>query len=64
MDAPNSGPVKLDLIWGAPNIGRVINRTTRQTSYYLEAGDIPAQKVGTLWVCERGQLLKFFLNTK
>ena len=41
---------KLDTpIWGAKNIGAIINRTERQTFYLLEQGRLDADKVGALW---------------
>jgi hypothetical protein len=41
---------KLQIVWGAKAIGRVIGRTERQTHYLLERGAIPAaRKVGAQW---------------
>ena len=52
-----------DLIWGASAIAKAIGRTDRQTFHMLEKGILPAKKVGGRWVAERGQLLRFFLET-
>lgn len=51
---------KLDLIWGAEAIAKVIGRTTRVTFHLLTSGDIPAKKVGDRWVAERSKLVAFF----
>ena len=53
---------KLELVWGAQNIGQVVNLNTRQTFHALETGAIPARKVGGKWVAERGKLREFFLE--
>ncbi|QKC86451.1 DNA-binding protein [Mesorhizobium sp. NZP2077] len=52
----------IDLVWGAENIGKEINQKPRQTFYMLEAGLLPAKKVGTKWVAERGKLRAFFIG--
>jgi hypothetical protein len=46
-----------DLIWGAPSIGRVINKSVRATYHLLENKFIPAGKVGGQWVGSRRRLL-------
>jgi hypothetical protein len=43
-------------LWGADEIGKVINRDTRTVFYLLQRGLIPAKKVGALWVSTRRQL--------
>ena len=43
-------------IWGAAAIGAEINRTERQAFYLLEAGLIPGEKVGKVWVTTRRRL--------
>lgn len=53
----------IELVWGATEIGRVINRSPRSTYHMLERGDLPAKKVGGKWVAERGQLHRLFLET-
>jgi len=44
-------------IWGAKNIGAVINRTERQTFHALEKGLLPAEKIGKTWVSTPRRLL-------
>jgi hypothetical protein len=44
-------------LWGAAEIGAAIGRTERQAFYLLEAGSLPAKKVGRQWVAEHGKLL-------
>ena len=46
-----------DVVWGAANIGRVINANPRRTFYLLEKGLIPARKIGDTWVTTRAELL-------
>lgn len=53
-------PPPLDLIWGAEAIAKVIGRTTRATYHMLEAGDLPARRVGRRWVARRSHLEAFF----
>ncbi|WEX77986.1 DNA-binding protein [Sinorhizobium numidicum] len=48
------------LVWGADRIATEINRTRRQTFALLEAGHIPARKVGGRWVADREELRAFF----
>jgi hypothetical protein len=51
----------LDLVWGAENIGRIINRSTRQTFHLLAKGEITgARKVGSSWVVSRSALRNQF----
>jgi hypothetical protein len=45
-----------DAVWGATAIGRVINRSARQTFHLLESGALPARKVGKSWVASRRKL--------
>lgn len=54
---------KIDLVWGAEDIAKVIGRSARVTFHLLTTGAIPAKKVGGRWVAERGKLLSFFLET-
>jgi hypothetical protein len=37
-------PVATEVIWGAEEIGRVINRTPRQTFWLLEQGLVPGAR--------------------
>jgi len=39
-----------DLLWGADAIAQYIGRNKRQTYYLLEKGQVPARKVGDLWL--------------
>jgi len=52
----NSPTSESDVVWGAANIGRVINRPPRQTFYLLEKGLLPARKIGDAWVSTRTEL--------
>lgn len=47
-------------IWGAEDIGKVINRSTRQTFALLEAGELPAKKIGGRWVSTKQKLRRLF----
>lgn len=58
----DEGEIAIDLVWGAAEIGKEINRKPRQTFYMLESGLLPARKVGNQWVAERGKLRAFFLK--
>jgi hypothetical protein len=53
---------KLDLIWGAEEIAKVIARTPRVTFHLLTTGALPAKKVGGRWVAERSKLIAFFME--
>ncbi|MQW38152.1 DNA-binding protein [Sinorhizobium meliloti] len=53
----------IDLIWGVEAVAKIIGRTERQTFHLLSTGQLPAKKVGGRWVAERGNLLRFFLET-
>lgn len=53
---------KIDLIWGAEAIAKLIGRTPRVTFHLLTAGAIPAKKVGDRWVVERSKLIAFFME--
>jgi hypothetical protein len=57
---PPSGTPIDDLdqfVYGAENIGRVINLDARKTFYALEAGYIDAEKFGTMWRSTKRRLL-------
>ncbi|RWG04044.1 DNA-binding protein [Mesorhizobium sp.] len=56
------GEPAIDLVWGAVEIGKEINRKPRQAFHMLEQGLLPARKVGNQWVAERGKLRAFFLG--
>jgi hypothetical protein len=46
-----------DVIWGAEAIGEVIGKPTRATFHLLEAGLLPAKKIGKQWCASRRKLL-------
>jgi hypothetical protein len=46
-----------DIVWGAREIGTVINRPPRQTFHLLEKGHLPAKKTGGSWSASRQRLL-------
>ncbi|MDQ0998090.1 hypothetical protein QFZ34_003272 [Phyllobacterium ifriqiyense] len=52
-----------ELVWGLEAISKIIGRTVRQTHYMLSTGKIPAKQIGTRWVVERGQLMRFFMES-
>jgi hypothetical protein len=43
-------------VWGARAMGRVIGKNPRQTFHLLNAGLLPARRVGKQWVSTVGQL--------
>jgi hypothetical protein len=45
-----------DIVWGGQEIGRVINRTPRQTFHMLESRLLPARKIGHAWCASRSAL--------
>lgn len=53
---------KIDLVWGAEDIARVIGRTVRVTFHLLNTGALPAKKVGGRWVASRQKLADFFMK--
>lgn len=53
-------PEDLDLLWGAAAIAAFLGRTRRQTFGMLEAGELPARKVGARWVASRKKLREHF----
>jgi hypothetical protein len=62
MKTETKNPPTFDLVWGAEAIADVIGRTPRQTFHMLDAGLLPAMKIGNRWVAERGKLFRFFLG--
>ncbi len=55
-DAP-----RMNLIWGARNIGRVLGMKEAQIHYLLVAHGIPgAKKIGNKWCIEESKLRAFF----
>ena len=57
---PNIADIDGDrLVWGAKDIGAVINRDQRPTFYLLEAGRIEgARKIGSRWAASLRSLRK------
>jgi hypothetical protein len=53
---------RLELVWGAEAIAAEIGTSVRRCFWLLEKKAIPARKVGRLWVAERGQLRRYFLE--
>ena len=49
-----------EVLWGAQAIASAINASLRKTFHLLEAGQIPATKVGSQWTSTRGRLRRFF----
>jgi hypothetical protein len=47
-----------DLLWGAEAIGAAIGRSPRAAFHMLEAGLLPAKRVGRRWVASREKLLR------
>jgi len=48
------------ILWGAEAIAREIGRPVRATFHLLEAGELPARKVGGRWAVDRDVLIAFF----
>jgi hypothetical protein len=46
-----------DVLWGAAAIGKAIGRPQRAVFHMLEAGLLPAKRVGKRWVASRRKLL-------
>ncbi|MER9355609.1 DNA-binding protein [Mesorhizobium sp. M0514] len=46
-----------DILWGCRDIASAINRTPAQTFHMLVKKQIPASKVGAIWVASRRRLL-------
>ncbi|TPW27797.1 helix-turn-helix domain-containing protein [Martelella alba] len=51
---------KLDLVWGAADIAKVIGQSRQVTYNMLSKGELPAKKIGDRWVARRGELDRFF----
>jgi hypothetical protein len=45
-----------DLLRGVPAIARFLGDTERRTYYALENGQLPAGKLGSLWVASKTKL--------
>jgi hypothetical protein len=51
---------RLDLLKGAAAIASYLGLTERQVYHYLEAGNLPAKKVGKVWIASPKKLREFF----
>lgn len=51
---------KLDVIWGAEEIGKAIGKNVRQTFWLLENGALPARKIRGQWCADRSALRAYF----
>jgi hypothetical protein len=58
--ASDHDSLKDDILWGAQNIAKEIDRTERQTFHLLETGQLPARNVGNRWCATRTRLREFF----
>ena len=47
-----------DFLHGAEEIGAFLGESTRRTYYMLEKRQIPAAKVGRLWLARKSRLLE------
>ena len=50
----------LGLIWGAAAIAAALGVTERACFHMLEAGKLPARKIGGRWVASRRKLIEHF----
>jgi hypothetical protein len=53
-------PLAEDLLKGASAIGAYLNLDTRSTFYHLQQGNIPATKLGRVWLSTKSRLRKHF----
>ena len=51
-----------DVLWGADEIGRTIGKPIRATFHLLEAGHLPARKIGGRWCASRRKLLEALIG--
>jgi hypothetical protein len=51
-----------DVLWGADEIGRAIGKPIRATFHLLEAGHLPARKIGGRWCASRRKLLEALIG--
>ena len=51
-----SDETDLGNLWGADAIGRTIGKTAKSTYHMLEAGRLPAKKIGGQWVFSQGEI--------
>lgn len=50
----------LEILWGAERISQAIGKSRRATYGMLEAGTIPAKRIGGRWCISRAELSAFF----
>jgi hypothetical protein len=50
------------VLWGAAEIGRAIGKAARATFHLLEAGHLPARKIGGRWCASRRKLLEALIG--
>ena len=53
-----------DLLWGARAIAEYIGKTYRQTTYMLEHGRLPAEKIGSIWIGNKSKIRARLLGEK
>lgn len=61
MDDKQQTSESLDLLWGASEIAQAIGANERMAFHYLQTGQLPARKVGRMWVVSRAALRRHFL---
>lgn len=54
----NDNSPQTDIVWEVKNIAAVIGQTERQTYHLLNAGLLPAKKIGDRWVSTRTKLIE------
>jgi hypothetical protein len=45
-----------DILWGAKEIAKAINRSENEVYHLLSKERLPARKIGSIWVSTRRQL--------
>jgi excisionase family DNA binding protein len=53
-----------DVLWGASEIANFIGVTRRRCFFLLQAGHIPARKVGGGWCARKSSLLAYLAGDK
>lgn len=51
-----------DILWGVEDIAKAIGRTRRAAYHVLDAGELPARKVGGRWCASRQRLIAHLLG--
>jgi hypothetical protein len=57
IDTEKGASEQPDIVWGAQEIGRVINISTRQAFFLLANKKLPAKKVGGRYAASRRKLI-------